>query len=383
MKPFAWCAAVVVLACGIAKAEDREVPWDAQLAEFGYHILCTSSINLINGLQLTVDQATRLKALAADVEKVSLKAPPNTGTFNARWQPARETFRDLEEILIKGEEVPSEMEARLRSGRAAEAAVIKASLAHDPSKQGCAKCHADVSALKPGAQTLDGSEFNEKEKGAAHVTGPYGKSGIVKVFLVANEIEKILTPAQLSLLGDFTCCITPPKNLKDPARVGQAAVSENRLDLLRNIRKIPESTWPISRKVILKRTEDGLAAAHPGISESEKQADVEKAGKLLDKARSLSDVDFELQKEELAKDFSPRAAKAQAAAGSTVKPSQHAAWFLMLPGSTRVYDALLERLQRAPAVAAGQVNLKTIKGAENCQDGNCALKGAGNLKPAK
>jgi hypothetical protein len=230
---------------------------------------------------------------------------------------------------------------------------------------------------------LDGSDFSDKEKGAAHSTGPYGNGAITKVFLASGEIEKILTPSQLSLLGDFTCCITPPKNLKDPARVGQAAVSEGKLELFRGVRKIPESTWAFSRKIILKRIEDGLGAAYPGISASERQADVEKAGKLLDQARALSDVDFELQKEDLAKEFNPRTAKAQAAAAGTIKPAHHAAWFLLLPGSTRTYDNVLDRLRKGATSVAAQTDLKTIEGADNCQDGHCALKDGGNLQPKK
>jgi len=383
MRLIAWCAVVLGLVSGIASASEGELPWDKQFSELGYHILYTSSINLINGLQLTLDQATRLHQLAADVEKASQKPPPNAGSFGARLQPARSAYRDLEEILLKGEEVPQELAARMHSGRAAESAEVRASLAHSPAKQGCAKCHSNPAERGPAAKALDRTDFVEREMGVAHMTGPYGgTAGFMQAMRTSSDIEKILTPSQLSLVSDFSCCITPPKNLKDPARVGQAAVSEERLTLLRGVRRIPESIWSTSRATILKKTGDILAMAFPGMPDSEKKLHGERAGQILDKARALSDVDFEMQKEELAKALDQREARREKAS-NVVNPAHHAATFLMLPGSTRAYDALTGRLKSAQTAGTAQVDLKNIQGAENCQDGHCALKNGGNIKPGQ
>lgn len=384
MRTLRCCVASLAFVAGAAWAAEGELPWDKQLAELGYHIVFTSSLNLINGLQLTMDQAATLRQLAGGIEKVSSQPPPDTGSFGPRLQPVRSTFRDLEALLLKGDDMPQELETRVRSARMIEAAEIRASLELNPARHGCAKCHADPAQRASGSQQLDRTAFNEREMGFAHLSGPFGLVGTARALKASAEIERILTPSQLSLLGDFTCCLTPPRNLKDPARVGQAVVSENRLELLRNVRKVPAGVWPISRAVIVKRLGDGLSAARPGIPEAAKKANLELAGSVLDQARALSDVDFELQKEDLARQLDPRAALTQKSAATPPRPSTHAAWFLLLPGSTRAYDALIERLKKGETAAAtAQVDLNTIKGAANCQDGKCALPGEGNLKPGR
>ncbi|MCY3023896.1 MAG: hypothetical protein NTW87_33370 [Planctomycetota bacterium] len=381
MKPRAWLCTFLLLVAGAVAAQEPEAPWDKQLWEMGYHIICTSSINLINGLQLTQDQAVRLRRLAKEVETVALKPPTENGMFSPKLATVRAAYRDLEEVLLKGGEVSKELEGQLQRARAIESAEIRASLAHNPQKTGCAQCHSDPANRDSSAKQLDRTDFNEKAMGAAHVSGPYGALGIARVMKLSAEVEKILTPAQQSMLGDFTCCLVPPKNLKDPARVGQAAVSENKLELLKHVRGVPEAGWPAARKAILKRVGEGLAAAFPGKPEKEREAETAETGKLLDKARALNDVDFELQKDTLAAAMTRRPTVARAS--SPVSPGFHAATFLLLPGSAQTYDNLTERLKLAEKKPAQQVDLKTISGAENCQDGKCALKGAGNLKPEK
>jgi hypothetical protein len=181
------------------------------------------------------------------------------------------------------------------------------------------------------------------------------------------------------LVKDFSCCIVPPKNLKDPARVGQAAENEDIIALLRGVRKVPDSLWPISRGFLQKKAEDVLAAAFPGISDDDRKIQGEKAGQILDRVRSLSDVDFEMQKEDLAKSWDPKASTREKKASKPVNSGHYAATFLMLPGATRAYDSLIARLKTAQTASTAQTDLKSIQGAENCQDGHCALKNGGNI----
>ncbi|MGD0089525.1 MAG: hypothetical protein ABSE73_06350 [Planctomycetota bacterium] len=383
MRSTAACSIVVGFACLLGGAAESEVPWDKQFAEMGYHILYTSSINLINGLQLTQEQATRLRQLAAEAEKASQKPPVNSGTFGAKLQQVRSAYLEVEELLLKGEEVPKDVEARMAGARMVEAAVIHASLSRDPSKQGCGKCHSDPATRGPSAKLEDRNSFNPFELGAAHAIGPFGDLfGFLKAMAKGKDIEQILTPAQLAVVGDFSCCITPPKNLKDPARVGQASVSEEKLNLLRGARKVPESLWPVTRAILLIKAQDVFAAISPGMPESEKITHTAKAGEILDKARALSDVDFELQKEELAKSWDP-GGNNKPRAVNPVKAEHQAATFLMLPGATRAYDALLTRLKNSQTATTAQVDLNTIQGADNCKDGHCALKNGGNIKPGE
>jgi hypothetical protein len=216
------------------------------------------------------------------------------------------------------------------------------------------------------------------------MAGPFGSSGFMKLFKAAHEVEKILTPGQLAVTSDFSCCITPPKNLKDPTRVGQAAVTEGKLELFKFVRGVPDPRWEFTRKFLVQKMDDVFAAAYPGMPPAQRAAMAEKSGQAMDQARKLSDVDYELEKEKLAAEIDSRTQlRKSQPASAEIKPAFRAAMFLLLPGSTPAYDALLERLKKAKDAPVAQTDLNKIEAADTCRDGSCALKGEGNLQPKK
>jgi len=90
-----------------------------------------------------------------------------------------------------------------------------------------------------------------------------------------------------------------------------------------------------------------LPAAGPEDGEADKEAVRARLKKVMDEARGLSDVDFELSREELAGKLSGRP-----------KGEDHAikrAYFLLSPGSVEIYDEALRRLERrtAPTTTPG------------------------------
>ena len=78
----------------------------------------------------------------------------------------------------------------------------------------------------------------------------------------------------------------------------------------------------------------------PGMTESEQNAIRRRVGALLEKVRKMDDADFELEKQNLAKQFNADGGKPP-----SPNPSFKAAMFLLLPGATEAYDQLIARLR--------------------------------------
>ncbi|HUW56168.1 MAG TPA: hypothetical protein VMZ92_05995, partial [Planctomycetota bacterium] len=66
--------AVVMTVSPTVVAAD-EAPWHEQLMEMGWHILHLSSINVINGLELSREQVRELRAMAREVEQAGGYVP--------------------------------------------------------------------------------------------------------------------------------------------------------------------------------------------------------------------------------------------------------------------------------------------------------------------
>jgi hypothetical protein len=141
--------------------------------------------------------------------------------------------------------------------------------------------------------------------------------------------------------------------------VGQAAVSDEKLKLLRSSRRVPDWAWPFTRTAILKKIGGMLDARHPGLSDADRSEHLERVGRLLDGARGMDDVSFEMNKEDLAKSLDPQPAEVD-----TVKPGFRAALFLLLPGMGDVYDHALDQLEKAQRVPAERIDLSDLLGGQ-------------------
>jgi hypothetical protein len=118
-----------------------------------------------------------------------------------------------------------------------------------------------------------------------------------------ERVEALLTEAQKQVLYDYVTCLIPPRNLRDPVRVGQATDHEAQVRALRQIRAIPALAYANRKGVIaeeaLRRIEE-----HGGVYPPEERAQVKaRLVAFFDRVRALSDVEFELNKEELAEEL--------------------------------------------------------------------------------
>ncbi|MGQ9462945.1 MAG: hypothetical protein ACUVTP_07920 [Candidatus Fervidibacter sp.] len=120
---------------------------------------------------------------------------------------------------------------------------------------------------------------------------------------IAQQVLSILTEEQKQVLADYKPCLIPPKNLKDPVRVGQAPSNIGYIKALERIRQIPSAVYARRKAQII----DGLAkqieksgGAYPP---EERDAFIQRLTKLVDRARSLNEADFAMQSEELANEL--------------------------------------------------------------------------------
>jgi len=351
-------AAAILTAVFITSAATfgAEKPWEDQLCEMVHFIIHISSINAINGLNLSREQAVKLKALARQVERAGAKPPKYDRKLCEGLNEVRQTYLDLREVLLKNEAVSDEMKTRILKARAKETEVIRASLVVKPSPLDygrCTRCHVSPERFSRGPRRKDYSKLAEMDpstlaqsggdkKGMfyAHMEGLLTRPGILAVAKLAPQVDAVLTDAQKDIMDNFSCCLIPPKALSDPVRAGQASASEADLKLLRNVRACPETFWPAAKKKVLDMMARYEKMKYPGIGEAEQNAHRERLAAVLEKARNMSDVEFEMSKESLCAEL--KSGRPQESLDERKRRFMRA-YFLLAPGAAEIYDAVMKR----------------------------------------
>ena len=115
---------------------------------------------------------------------------------------------------------------------------------------------------------------------------------------IAREVKVILEGHQIYALEQFVPCVIPPQG---GARIGQAEDTTAAEEVLARIRAIPDARFERNKEEIARRIIEHLKSHLPRgfiliINEEEEAARILS---ILDEARGLSDVEFELQKTDL------------------------------------------------------------------------------------
>jgi len=119
-----------------------------------------------------------------------------------------------------------------------------------------------------------------------------------------DEIKGILNANQLALINDFKPCVIPPRDTWDSARVGQAS-GDTRMGerFLIRVRQMDERAYQGRKSFIIERHIERVER-HVGLLSDEERAEEEgRVADIFGKARELSDVDFEAQKGDLAREL--------------------------------------------------------------------------------
>jgi hypothetical protein len=344
-------AAVLALLIGMAPtAAPAAAPpeWELALRELDSLVHEISLINLVNGLLLTREQTTQLLELAKQMEAIAPKAA-TAGQLPSEVTACRRTYLELRERLLKGEAVPADLAQRVVEARAAHSRYVRSTLLEGPRgiDSSCTHCHGPPQADRRD-EPMALAPSTRFQMDIAHIYADYGLAGMVQLPKVSAKVDTILGEGRRGLFAKYACCLVPPSDLANPVRVGQADYGEKEMELLRGVRKIPAADWPVAREALCRGMDWVTELVSPGATAARKAEARETLGKVMDRARALSALEFELEKDSLAKDV-----------GKLSTPPQDdwrekAAFFLLVPGSVKIYESYLERLSREEKAGAAK-----------------------------
>lgn len=282
--------------------------------------------NLINGLHLTKKQIQKIIFLSKKVKKLKeTYLKPKKSLSSLKYELV--SLQRLKDCALKGQEIPDWM-ARM----------------HQTQLRGRRK-------KKPNRQRF----IKESKK-------------------LEVQLNKILTNTQKEVISTYKPCLIPPKDLKNPVRVGQA---ENTSGLVKTLGKLRKLNDPFAIYIFMEKAMYRIEKKQGKYKKDERKSIMNKWYSLIEKTKSLSDTDFELAKDELAKVFhvKDRKKELRAIIDKSMKKKKlpgKAARFLLDP---RIIPVLEKRLhQMITAKQKQATDLTKIEKAENCDDGQCGIR---------
>lgn len=217
-----------------------------------------STINLLNGLYFTEKQSRQILSLAQEFKAAKDGLSDSTSA---------------DDTLAQAEEVLSRLKAEIQKGAPARGKLPKEAF----------QINQQLKTLKSDHDQLLQQTYSDYEA----------------------KVKSVLTEEQLSVVNTFKRCLIPPKDLRDPVRAGQAASNSGVIKMLRRIRTMPEEAFENRRYAIVSRFIDRIDRKKYRMTDREKLEEKEKMLNMLTEIRAMSDVDFELAKEDLAAKVAP------------------------------------------------------------------------------
>lgn len=131
---------------------------------------------------------------------------------------------------------------------------------------------------------------------------PAGRGARRALVALEQEVADVLNPGQRQVLSEYKPCLIPPRNLKDPVRVGQANDSSHHVRWLTRARRASRDRLRKLVDLLLEKEAEHFGEP----TRSERQKRVVLLRRTVRKAAAMSDVEFELSKAELAERIAPR-----------------------------------------------------------------------------
>ncbi|MBI5368494.1 MAG: hypothetical protein HZA54_15775, partial [Planctomycetes bacterium] len=199
-----------------------------------------------------------------------------------------------------------------------------------------------------------------------------------------EELRGVLTDTQVQIVGNYQSCLIPKQDMKDPARIGQA--SENGARYLESLTAARAAAAPraaATRALLLDQYVAYWEHHHVRLTPEGKAAVAGKIAGIVERARRLSAVEWELTRNDLAREIeaielpgapTPKSkAKAADALKDAGSPPQFTKLgrFLLDP---LVPGLLTERLRASRRYEkSGAVDFETLESAPTCGSGHCAI----------
>ncbi len=328
--------------------------WMQELDALNYLILKISSVNLLNGLFLSSEQAKKLRNLAIAIDTLDLKPPSLKQKISSEFNTIKSTFLTLLKQL-KNWEIPSDSFAlEVNKLRIYESAIIKKTLLgvqkNNYQGEGCLKCHAPPRYFPKGDITkIETNTINSELRKMidyAHVEGIFKEQGIIILQELMYKVDKIISTGQKFICDSFRCCLIPPKELADPINIGQVLEGNKLTNYFTEVRSLSDNYWGEFKELYIIPFEDYVDATLPGIRSKDKNKILKKIELIIEKARKMDTIDFELQKESLNKKFQD-VFKVDFLTGRSEQYDEERlflrALFLLFPGSVKSYDHIIKK----------------------------------------
>jgi len=165
-----------------------------------------------------------------------------------------------------------------------------------------------LTRLKEGLMGRDLRPSADTERKAAilnHRLKAIRDEGMEELRVVEERVKGVLTPGQLSIVENFKPCLIPPKDLKNPSRAGQAFDPAPLEGLLIRVKEIPEERFHRNKERLVSEYINRIERQHGPMTEAEREAMVEEFMAVVEKARTITDEEFALNREELAARINP------------------------------------------------------------------------------
>ncbi len=210
-----------------------------------------SLLNLLRGLYLSKDQVRKISDLARQAQKLRDAA---VGPFLKEKERVLKTFSGLRDSLY----------------------------------------------LAPGAE----KEAQEQAKKLDHEMKDALGGVQDRISQMETEVDGILTDAQACIIDDFKPCLIPPKDLRNPVRVGQANDTPGALGKAADlIWAAPDGLWKTRGSKLLETLATRLEEESGAMSGTMKADVRRRIGEIAARIRNTSDVDYAVKRGDLAKEF--------------------------------------------------------------------------------
>ncbi|OHB91104.1 MAG: hypothetical protein A3E19_02595 [Planctomycetes bacterium RIFCSPHIGHO2_12_FULL_52_36] len=161
--------------------------------------------------------------------------------------------------------------------------------------------------LKEGVMDKNWRPDPEIEKKAGqlnHKLKELKEESFTRLQVLEGEAKGVLTPGQLAIIEDYKPCLIPPKDLKSPTRAGQAFDTAPVERFLTRARSIPAERYAKARDTLTEEFLDRLEK-HLGPL-PDKTAKREEVLRVIEEARTMTDEEFALEKEDMASKLAPK-----------------------------------------------------------------------------
>jgi hypothetical protein len=192
---------------------------------------------------------------------------------------------------------------------------------------------------------------------------------------LGGEVLEVLSPAQVQVLFDYVSCLIPPEELLNPVRVGEAGNDEEVLDALREVRDIPEERYGEERRAVAEGVLSRLERHEGSWPAGERERVVGEIAELLDEVRDLDDASFTVRSPDFIERVSTLEFKSVLLAKVDIdrehELNRRANVHLLDPRVVDLAGAIITR--RDERGLPDPVDLETIRPADSCKDGKCAV----------